>query len=96
MITIGGIKSNYIFNVDHEQKLLEILDCCNGNQMSVTNNAEGVLTEILEKRGMFIKTYSVVYRDTEGSWDTMIPTWSGGVCDRVSFHSGVGDFTTTL
>lgn len=96
MTTLSGIKSNFMFNVDHKQKLLEIIDCCDGNQMSVTNNAEGVLTEILEKRGSFIKEYSVVYRDTDGNWDSIIPTWVGENCDTVKFQSGVGEFQTTL
>jgi hypothetical protein len=72
-----------------------IVDCCDENYMSVSNNAEGVLTEIKEKIGNYVKEYDVIYRDTEGIWDTMSPTWSNE-CENVKFKSGVGDFKITL
>ena len=44
-----------------------IEDKCDGNQMSVTNNAENVVIDMLEHYG----DCPIVYRDTEGRWDEL-------------------------
>lgn len=49
--------------------VIVIYDECDGNQMSVTNNAEGVIHQINEDFGT--KGRRVIYRDTEGRWDEL-------------------------
>jgi hypothetical protein len=80
-------KSNYSYEVNKELKRLEIIDHCGGNSMSVTNNAENVLTEIQKTED--IKKLRVVYRDTDSNWDTLIPTWKDGECININFKIGV-------
>lgn len=84
------IKSDYTYRIDHEQRLISIIDLNQGN-MSVTNNTENVLTEIRQNcgSGSLIEVYEVVYNDSDGNWDTIIPTWAFGKCIATSFKQGI-------
>lgn len=42
-----------------------------GAGVSVTNNAEGVIAELIE-RGVDVNTMPVIYRDTMGRWDQLV------------------------
>lgn len=79
-------KSDYTYTI--ENNLLRIVDLNLGN-MSVTNNAEEVLTEILKVEGKQIKNLSVIYRDSEYNWDTLIPIWEDNKCVSVEFKFGI-------
>ncbi|HRN92989.1 MAG TPA: hypothetical protein PLS87_11255 [Ferruginibacter sp.] len=50
------------------QKFICIIDQDRGN-MSVTNNIEEVVDEILTKEKINSADHLIVYRDTDGSWD---------------------------
>ena len=73
-------KSNYIYEVG--DTLVKITDLDSGG-MSVTNNAENVLTEIQTKND--IKEKEIIYKDSEGEWGVIIPTWRVNECVDVSF-----------
>lgn len=82
------MKSDYTYVIDHNQRLVTIIDLDKGNT-SVTNNAENVLVEIRNSSGSLVEVYDIIYQDSEGMWDTIIPVWSFGRCLSVSFKQGV-------
>lgn len=82
------MKSDYTYVIDHNQRLVTIIDLDKGNT-SVTNNAENVLVEIRNSSGSLVEVYDIIYQDSEGMWDTIIPVWSFGQCLSVSFKQGV-------
>ena len=49
--------------------IIIVYDQCDGNQMSVTNNAEGVIDELNRDFGTVGRR--VIYRDTDGRWDEL-------------------------
>lgn len=73
-------KSDYTFNTSGD--IVEIIDLDLGG-VSVTNDAEGVLTEINKYHQ--IENKRIVYRDSEYVWCELIPTWDCGVCVDVDF-----------
>ena len=73
-------KSNYIYEVG--DTLVKITDLDSGG-MSVTNNAENVLTEIQTKND--IKEKEIIYKDSEGEWGVILPVWREDKCIDVSF-----------
>ena len=73
-------KSNYIYEVG--DTLVKITDLDSGG-MSVTNNAENVLTEIQTKND--IKEKEIIYKDSEGEWGVILPVWIENKCIDVSF-----------
>lgn len=79
-------KSDYTYSVSPDGTL-SIVDL-NLGRMSVTNNAEGVLTELRNKIGDRITDMKIIYYGSEGQWDTIIPTWSNGECIGVEFKFG--------
>ncbi len=91
-------KPDYDYTVHHPDKVVQIIDLNLGN-MSVTNGAEYVLTDILKREIGYarrfgkqvdrIKDYTFIYRDSEGQWDTIIPHWDGLECKSVDFIAGV-------
>lgn len=80
------VRSDYTYSI--EDDTLKIIDLNLGN-MSVTNNIEEVLTEILHNEGNYIQDLKVIYRDSECIWDTVIPEWNGCECVFVRFISGI-------
>lgn len=82
-------KVRAIYDYGVQDGTVRIIDKHDGNSMSVTNDAEAVMTEIRETEGKYIESHNVIYRDTEGRWDTIIPTWRDGKCVSVSFKPGV-------
>lgn len=76
-------KADYIYNI--HTGVVEIIDLNMGN-MSVTNAAEDVLSEINETD--YIEDKRVIYRDSEEEWTELIPVWStSGKCVNVNFKS---------
>jgi len=82
------MKSDYTYVIDHNQRLVTIIDLDKGNT-SVTNNAENVLVEIRNSSGSLVEVYDIIYQDSSGMWDTIIPVWSFGRCLDVSFKQGL-------
>jgi len=76
-------KSNYEWRFKDGVLAIEDL---NLGKMSVTNNMENVLTEIRSKIGDEIVGAKIVYRDSEGEWDGVIPVWTREVCTNVQFY----------
>lgn len=67
------------------------IDDLNRGNMSVTNDAENVITEIYLKSGIgeSVKKYPIIYRDTERIWDQIVPVWAVKSCVDVNFiHLG--------
>ena len=82
-------KPDFTYEIDHSEKVVRIVDLNRGN-MSVTNGAEYVLDEIVNREPDYdIRMYKFIYKDSEGQWDTIIPHWSNGKCLLVSFKFGV-------
>ncbi len=77
------IKSNYSFNIVDNQ--LKIIDNWSTGYMSVTNNIENVLNEIRNQIGDNIENLNIVYRDTDGNWDSVNPKWRNQECVNVIF-----------
>ena len=77
-------KFNYVVNIPLQR--VEIIDLNEG--MSVTNDAENVLTYIRMCEGDKIKDMKFIYRDSEGIWDTIIPKWYNDKCINVHFKFG--------
>jgi hypothetical protein len=77
------IKSNYSFNIVDNQ--LKIIDNWSTGYMSVTNNIENVLNEIRNQIGDNIENLNIVYRDTDGNWDSVNPEWRNQECVNVIF-----------
>ena len=75
-------KSDYTYEVGNE--FVKIIDLNLGN-VSVTNNAENVLTEIQSEED--IKGKTIIYRDSENEWCELIPAWEDNTCVHISFRS---------
>jgi hypothetical protein len=57
--------------------------------MSVTNNAEDVISEIRTSTDRRLTEHFIIYKDSEGVWDQMIPSYSLTGCSEVFFkHIG--------
>lgn len=79
-------RSTFSYVINENLQRVEIIDQNRG--MSVTNDAENVLTHILEREGDKIKGMKFIYRDSDGIWDTIIPKWNENKCVNVSFKFG--------
>lgn len=78
-----SVKANYIYDIVNG--VVEIIDLNLGN-MSVTNDAEAVLTEINETE--YIEDRRVIYKDSEDEWSEIVPSWSSdGRCVNVNFRT---------
>jgi len=76
-------KSDYEW--EFEDNILFIQDL-NFGRMSVTNNMENVLSEIRDKIGEKIIGAKIIYKDSEGFWDGVIPEWTIDGCSSVRFY----------
>ena len=57
--------------------------------MSVTNNAEDVISEIRTRTDKRLTEHFIIYKDSDGVWDQMIPSYSLSGCSEVFFkHIG--------
>ncbi len=79
-------KSDYVFNFIDDILVIEDL---NLGRMSVTNNAEDVISEIRSISDNRLSEYFIIYKDSEGIWDQIIPSYSLKGCSEVFFkHLG--------
>jgi hypothetical protein len=62
-----------------------VIEDLNLGRMSVTNNAEGVISEIYSQIGAQLHNLDIIYKDSEGIWDQLIPSWGVNECVEVSF-----------
>jgi hypothetical protein len=76
-------KSNYTWRTKGD--LLLIVDM-NTGERSVTNDIENVVNEIYQKLGDKIKEYKIIYKDSDGIWDGIIPVWSIKYCVECNFY----------
>lgn len=76
-------KSDYIFSMESDVIMIEDL---NLGRMSVTNDAENVITELYNQYGDQIKKYPIIYKDSEGIWDGLEPVWGVNSCTDVNFY----------
>lgn len=74
------VKADYVYT--NADGIINIVDLNLGN-MSVTNDAENVLTEINDSEE--ITDMRVVYIDSEEELSEMIPVWESGKCVNVTF-----------
>lgn len=75
-------KSDYLWSMRDDVIIIEDL---NAGGMSVTNDAENVVTEIFENSGEVIKKLPIIYLDSEGIWDEIVPIWDSTRCVDVKF-----------
>lgn len=73
-------KADYSYTIEGDT--VKIIDLNKGN-MSVTNDAENVINEIAQKE--YIQNKRITYRDSEGDWCELIPTWNEWKCVNVDF-----------
>lgn len=75
------VRADYAYRII-DNNIVNIVDLNKGN-MSVTNDAENVLTEInsIEE----IKNKRIVYLDSDNNVDEIIPEWKKEKCINVSF-----------
>lgn len=79
--------ADYIYSIANNR--LSITDLDLGN-ISVTNDIERVLTEINHIEGNRAELVNdIIYCDTEGDWNTVIPTWFNHKCTEAGFRYGV-------
>ena len=62
-----------------------VIEDLNLGRMSVTNNAEGVINEIYSQIGAQLHNLDIIYKDSEGIWDQLIPSWGVNECVEASF-----------
>jgi len=87
-------KSDYIFNIIEDTLVIEDL---NIGGMSVTNDAENVITEIRKNSGKTIENYPIIYKDSDGIWDGLKPVWGLSVCTEVHFiHLGENEMNDAI
>ena len=67
------VRADYSLQVDEVEKEIRIIDADRGN-MSVTNDLERVLLEVSHLIEESLDNYSIVYRDSTGTWDRIIVT----------------------
>jgi len=60
--------SYQVARIDHESKIVRIIDLDEPGRKSVTNDAEGVC----ERVNRDWPTYRIIYRDTMGNWDELV------------------------
>jgi hypothetical protein len=58
-------------------QIIRLEDAGGGHAMTVTNDAEGVFAVLREAVGPRMAHTPVIYKDTEGQWDAMLPTDEG-------------------
>jgi hypothetical protein len=77
---------------DYRYKFIDdilVIEDLNLGRMSVTNNAEGVISEIRTSTDRRLTEHFIIYKDSEGVWDQMIPSYSLIGCSEVFFkHIG--------
>ena len=84
------VRAKFTFEINHQKNRVEIIDVGGRNDMSVTNDIESVLMSI--HRGYHkIDHLKVIYRDSEGNWDTVIPYWWNDLVREVKFKPGIDD-----
>lgn len=87
-------KSDYTWKVS--QDVLHIEDLNSGGR-TVTNDIENVVNEIYQVIGEKIKDYHIIYRDSEGMWDGVTPSWEVKKCTSCDFYNiGETDFNLAL
>lgn len=69
----GPVRADFQLQVDEPAKRIQIIDEDLGN-MSVTNDLEAVLREVSLQIDRALPEYSIVYRDSTGTWDRIIVT----------------------
>lgn len=62
-----------------------VIEDLNLGRMSVTNNAESVISEIYTQIGTQLHNLDIIYKDSEGIWDQLIASWGVSECVEVSF-----------
>ena len=67
------VRANYTMTVDERVREIRITDEDLGN-MSVTNDLEQVLCDVALNVDQSLDSYSIVYRDSTGTWDRIIVT----------------------
>lgn len=75
-------KADYNYTI--EGNLLKIVDLNLGN-LSVTNDIEAVINDIRDIIGWSIQQLTIIYRDSDGNWDEVVPEWINGECINVEF-----------
>jgi hypothetical protein len=80
-------RSKFTYTLNNELNRVEIVDLNEG--MSVTNDAENVLTHICSVEGSKVKTMQFIYCDSEGYWDILVPRWDSMNCYYVDFVLGI-------
>lgn len=59
----------YVYDANHAQQLLSIIDLDEADVPSVTNDLAHVLADIAHEQGLAgLAGWGVTYRDTEGDW----------------------------
>lgn len=77
------VRANYTYEII-DDSIVNIVDLNKGG-MSVTNDAENVLTEI--NSIIEIKDKQIIYLDSDGNLDEIVPEWKNEKCINVSFKS---------
>lgn len=67
------VRADYTMTVDENTREIRIIDEDLGN-MSVTNDLERVLCDVAFDVFESLDSYSIVYRDSTGTWDRIIVT----------------------
>ena len=67
------VRADFELQVDEANRKIRIIDEDLGN-MSVTNDLERVLLEVSHHIDQSLDNYSIVYRDSTGTWDRIIVT----------------------
>ena len=81
-----GSRSDYTFRFIEDVLVIEDL---NLGRMSVTNNAEDVTSEIRSMTDSRLSEHFIIYKDSEGIWDQIIPSYSLKGCSEAFFkHLG--------
>ena len=70
------------FTYEIKDNIVRIVDLNLGN-VSVTNDAENVLTTIQKETD--IRHLRVIARDSFGDLDELFPSWEGNTCVNVTF-----------
>lgn len=73
-------KADYTYAIEGDT--VKIVDLNLGN-VSVTNDAENVINEIAQIE--YIRDKRIIYKDSEGDWCELIPTWNEWKCVNVDF-----------
>lgn len=69
----GYVRADYSLQVDEPAKEIRIIDA-NLGKMSVTNDLERVLCDVSAQLNEELDQYSIVYRDSIGTWDRIVVT----------------------